>query len=264
MLSDSISKSVPCWLEYLLRLEVTWLILVIVSSCVRTQERNDIRVLEVAPNCVTRCGQIANALFCLAGTVFKGCFKTSHPKAECFHLSYLHPTPGYLIAEVLLWGDASSHDYRWLGLEQSVLSSSPCSISSHEADRSAVILTCAVADMVVPRSVDFYFLISSIMFLFLSSLVSRFWQEEWLPRGLCSVTGGCMMCVVRGRAVHTEMGTVGCSAETPYPEERWPCIFMGMEGEEQTTGVLCWFQLLYCGSCSWIEPFESCVVWEKH
>lgn len=42
-----------------------------------------------------------------------------------------------------------------------------------------------------------YFFISSIMFLFLSCLVeSQFRQEEWLPRGPCSVTGRCMVYVV--------------------------------------------------------------------
>lgn len=56
MFSASTSKSVPHWLEYLLRLEVTWLTLMAVASCVRTQERNDVRVPEVAPNCATRCG----------------------------------------------------------------------------------------------------------------------------------------------------------------------------------------------------------------
>lgn len=92
---------------------------------------------------------------------------------------------------------------------------------SYEADRSAVFLTCAVADVVVLRSEGFYFFISFIMFLFLSSLVvSQFRQEEWLPGGPCSGTGTCMMCVVHGRAVHTEVKSVGCSVETPYSEER--------------------------------------------
>lgn len=68
---------------------------------------------------IIRCGQIANAFICLAVTVFKGCFKASHPKGGCFHLPYLHPTAGCLIAEVLLWGNASSCDCRSLRLEQS-------------------------------------------------------------------------------------------------------------------------------------------------
>lgn len=62
MFSDSVLKTVPYWLEYLLRLEVTWLVLVAVFSCVRTQERSDVRMLEIAPNCIPGCGQIANAL----------------------------------------------------------------------------------------------------------------------------------------------------------------------------------------------------------
>lgn len=109
-------------------------------------------------------------------------------------------------------------------------------------------LTRAVADMVVLGSEGFYFLISSIMFLFLSPLVvSQFRQEEWLPGGPCSVTGRCMMRVVCGRAVHTQVESVGCSVETPYPEERGPCICMGMVGEGQTTGVLVGFSLFTVG-----------------
>lgn len=77
-------------------------------------------------------------------------------------------------------------------------------------------LTCAIADMVVPGSEGFYFFISFIMFLFLSSpVVSQLRQEEWLPSRPCGVTGTCMMCVVPGRAVHSEVGSVGCSLETP-------------------------------------------------
>lgn len=133
----------------------------------------------------------------------------------------------------------------------------------YKADGSTVFLTCAIADMVVPGSEGFYFFISFIMFLFLSSpVVSQFRQEEWLPRGPCGVTGTCMMCVVPGRAVHTEVDSV--AQLRPLIQRRGDCISSwGVVGEEQTIGVLCGFQLVHCRNCSWVEPFESCVTWEK-
>lgn len=144
---------IPYWLEYLLRLKVTWLILVAVSSYVRTQERNDVKVLEVPPNCVTRCGQIANAFFCLAVTVFKGCFKTSHLRGGFFDLSYLHPSPGYLIAEGLLWGNASSHDCRGWSRACCLHHRAPALVLQSRQQ----FLTCAVPDMVVLGSEGFLF-----------------------------------------------------------------------------------------------------------
>lgn len=125
-------------------------------------------------------------------------------------------------------------------------------------------LTCAVVDMVFLGSEGFlFFHVLHNVSLFILPCCVTVQAGGVAARGHCSVTGRCMMCVLHGRAVHTEMESVGCSVETPFPEKMWPHIFMGVVGEEQTRRVLCWFQLVCCGNCSWIEPFESCVMWEK-
>lgn len=129
MFSASTLKSVLHWLECLLRLEVTWLTLMAVASCVRTQERNDVRVPEVAPNCATRCGWIANGCFCQAVTVFKGCFKTSHPKGGVLP-SFLSSSYTWVVD---CWSVAvRERQQPWLQVTEAgaeVLFSSPCSIS---------------------------------------------------------------------------------------------------------------------------------------
>lgn len=83
-------------------------------------------------------------------------------------------------------------------------------------------LTCAVADAVVLGSEAFHFFIAFITFLFLSSLgISQFRKEESVPRGPCSVTGMCVICVVYCRARRWRKGvTMTCSVETPCSEER--------------------------------------------
>lgn len=128
MCSVSVSKSVPCWFEYLLRLEVTWLILVVVASCLRTREK----WREGAEGCTKLCYKMWSTSKCFffawLSLFLKDAFRPLNQKGGCFCLSYLHATPGYLIAEVLLWGNAGSHDCgSQAGAE--VLSSLPCSIS---------------------------------------------------------------------------------------------------------------------------------------
>lgn len=165
------------------------------------------------------------------------------------------------------WGVAARECQQlWLQVTEAgaELSSSLCSISHLRKQTEHRFLTCAVADMVILRFEGFYYFISFIMFLFSSSLVvSQSRQEEWLPRGACSGAGGCTGCVAHGRALHTKVQRVAASVQTPHSEQRWLPISMGVMGEEQTTGVLCRFHLVHCGNCIWIEPFDSCVTWEK-
>lgn len=118
-LSDSKSKSVPYWLDCLLRLEVTWLSLMPGASCVGTKEREDVRMPAVAQNSVIRCGHVGNAFFAQLSLFVKGPL-ASHPKGGLLPspASDLPPPPGDLVAEAVMWGNTGSRGYRPLRLEQ--------------------------------------------------------------------------------------------------------------------------------------------------
>lgn len=118
-------------------------------------------------------------------------------------VSYLPPTPRDLITEVMVWGTAAaSHGYKPLRLEQRCcFDDHALSLVLRRRQDQRVCLAYAVADVVVLGSKASRFFIAFITFLFLSSLgISQFRMEELVPRGLCSVTGMCMICVVYCRA----------------------------------------------------------------
>lgn len=103
----------------------------------------------------------------------------------------------------------------------------------------------------------FFHILHNVPLFQSSPVVSQFRQEEWLPRGasVWLVRAWCAWPMA-------ELESVGCSAG-PLIQRKVTTYLHGVVGEEQTTGVLYQFQLIYCGNCIWREPFESCVMWEK-
>lgn len=86
MFPVSTSKPFPYWLEYLFRLKFPWLSLMAVASCVRAEERIDIRMPSILQNHVTEGGNhIGNAFF-VPTELFVKRPLASHPKGGCFQL----------------------------------------------------------------------------------------------------------------------------------------------------------------------------------